>query len=86
MECLIPEDVVLCVRAQSCLTLCNPMDCRPLGSSLHGILQDTAVGCHFLLQGMFPTQGSNLCLLHLLHWQVNSLTLSHLEAPIVFLE
>ena len=25
--------------AQSCLTLCNPMDCSPLGSSLHGILQ-----------------------------------------------
>ena len=27
------------------------------------------VGCHFLLQGIFPTQGSNLCLLRLLHWQ-----------------
>ena len=25
--------------AQSCLTLCNPMDCSLLGSSLHGILQ-----------------------------------------------
>ena len=25
--------------AQSCLTLCNPMDCSPLGSSVHGILQ-----------------------------------------------
>ena len=24
---------------QSCLTLCNPMDCSPPGSSLHGILQ-----------------------------------------------
>ena len=24
---------------QSCPTLCNPMDCRPLGSSVHGILQ-----------------------------------------------
>ena len=24
---------------QSCLTLCNPMDCSPLGSSVHGILQ-----------------------------------------------
>ena len=30
--------------------------------------------CHFLLQGIFPTQGSNLCLLH---WQVNSFPLSH---------
>ena len=24
---------------QSCLTLCNPMDCRPPGSSVHGVLQ-----------------------------------------------
>ena len=29
----------LCVRAQSCLTLCNPTDCSPPGSSVHGILQ-----------------------------------------------
>ena len=29
--------------------------------------KNTAVGCHFLLQGIFPTQGSNLGLLHLLH-------------------
>ena len=28
-----------CMHAQSCLTLCNPMDCSPLGSSVHGILQ-----------------------------------------------
>ena len=26
--------------------------------------QDTGVGCHFLLQEIFPTQGSNPCLLH----------------------
>ena len=30
---------VLCLVAQSCLTLCDPMDCSPLGSSVHGILQ-----------------------------------------------
>ena len=29
----------MCVRAQSCLTLCDPMDCNPPGSSVHGILQ-----------------------------------------------
>ena len=29
----------VCVRAQSCPTLCNPMDCSPPGSSVHGILQ-----------------------------------------------
>ena len=33
---------------------------------------------HFLLQGIFPTQGSNPCLLH---WQADSLPLSHLESP-----
>ena len=30
-------------------------------------------GCHFLLQGIFPTQGSNPGLLCLLHWQAGSL-------------
>ena len=35
------------------------------------------VGCHLLLQGIFPIQGSNPCLLHLLHWQADSLPLSH---------
>ena len=30
------------------------------GSSVRGILQNTGVGCHALLQGIFPTQGSNL--------------------------
>ena len=29
----------ICVCAQSCLTLCNPMDCSPPGSSVHGIFQ-----------------------------------------------
>ena len=30
---------VLCLAHQSCLTLCDPMDCSPPGSSVHGILQ-----------------------------------------------
>ena len=30
---------VLCLVTQSCLTVCNPMDCSPPGSSVHGILQ-----------------------------------------------
>ena len=34
--------------------------------------KNTEVGCHFLLQGIFPTQGSILSLLHLLHWQLDS--------------
>ena len=36
------------------------------------------MGCHFLLQGIFPTQGLNL---HLLYWQADSLPLSHLGSP-----
>jgi len=38
--------------------------------------KNTGVGCHFLLQGIFPTQGSNPHLLHLLHWQAGSLPLA----------
>ena len=37
--------------------------------------RSTGVGCHFLLQGIFPTRGSNPGLLHLLHWQADSLPL-----------
>ena len=43
--------------------------------------KDTGVGCHFLLQGICLTQGSNSSLLHFLHWQVDSLPLSNLESP-----
>ena len=62
---------------QSCPTVCNPMGCSPPGSSVHGdsLGKNTGVGCHALLQGIFPTQGSNLCLLHLLQWQTSSLPL-----------
>ena len=40
--------------------------------------KNTRVGCHFLLQGIFPTQGLNPCLLH---WQADSLPLSHQGSP-----
>ena len=45
--------------------------------------KNTGVGCHFLLQGIFPSQGWNLGLLHLLHWQADSLPLSHLGSLIL---
>ena len=41
----------------------------------------TEVGCHFLLQRIFLTQGLNLSLLCVLHWQVDSWSLSHLGSP-----
>jgi len=40
--------------------------------------KNIGVGCHFLLQGIFPTQGSNP---HLLNWQVDSSPLSHWGNP-----
>ena len=46
--------------------LCDPMDHSPPGSSVHGDSpgNNTAVGCHSLLQGVFLTQGLNPSLLH----------------------
>ena len=38
--------------------------------------KNPGLDCHALLQGTFPTQGSNLHLLHLLHWQAGSLPLA----------
>ena len=43
--------------------------------------KNTGVGCHFLLQGLFPVQRYTLHLLCLLHWQVDSLPLHHLGNP-----
>ena len=70
--------------AQSCLTLCDPVDYGPPGSSWPTRLlspwdfpsKNTGVGCHFLLQGIFPTQGSNPVLLHCKH-----LLISWLQSP-----
>ena len=45
--------------------------------------KNTAVSSDFLLQGVFLTQGLNLCLLCLLHWQMDSLLLCHLGRPLV---
>ena len=71
----------MCVCAQSCLTLCDPMDCSLLGSSVHGILQARILEWIAMpsSRGIFLTQGSNPCLLH---WQAYSLTLSRLESPL----
>ena len=64
-----------CLVAQSCLTLCDPRDCSTPGSCPRDFSgKNSGVGCHFLLQGIFLTQGSNT---HLLQWRVDSLPLSH---------
>jgi len=58
---LIFSFVCMCLVAQLCLTLCNPLHCSPPGPSVHGDSpgKNTGVGCHVLLQGIFPTQGLN---------------------------
>ena len=62
----------------ACPTLCDPMDCSPPGSSVHEDSpgKNIGVGCQLRLQGIFPIQVLNLCLLRLLHWQVDSLPLA----------
>ena len=42
------------------------------------------MGCHALLQGIFPIQGSNLCLLCLQHWQAGTLPLVPPEKPLTY--
>ena len=74
---IISQRLCACVRLWSCLTFCDPMDC-----SLPSFLcpwdfpgKNTGVGCHALRQGIFPTQGSNSCLLCSLQLQTGSLLL-----------
>ena len=54
----------MCLLAQllqSCPDLCNALDCSPPGFSVQGVSpgKNTGVGCHALLQGIFPIQGLN---------------------------
>ena len=79
----LPLSTVLCLAAQSCLTLCDPINYSLAGFSVHGIDfpgKNTGVGCHVLLQGIFPTQGSNPGLPHC-RWKLYHL--SHQESPCV---
>ena len=72
--------VLLCLAAQLCLTLCNPIDCILPGSSILGDSpgENTGLGCHALLQEIFPSQGSNPGLLQY-RWILYHL--SHQESP-----
>ena len=74
---LQPGDYAYCVPAkllQSCLTFCDTVDQPPLsmGFSRHEYWS----GFWFPPPRDPPTQGSNLFLLHLLHWQAGSLPLA----------
>ena len=66
--------------AQLCPTLCDPMDTRLLRPwDLLG--KSTGVGCHFLLQGIFSTQGSEAGILHSRQFLYH---LSHLGSLVLF--
>ena len=80
----------VCMRAkllQSCPTLCNLMDCSLPGFYVHGDSpgKNTGVGCHFLLQRIFPTQGRDRTSVSYiyLHWQAGSLPLMSPGKPLV---
>ena len=92
MDCSLPGSMHTCVQCACVLRMwmCSQsLNCvwlfvtsqivahqPPLSMELPS--KNIGVGCHFLLQSIFPTQGSNLRLLCLLHWQEDSLTLCHL--------
>ena len=78
--------VCVCVSTV-CVCVCSVVSdtFRPQGLQLARLLcpwnfpgKNTGVGCYFLLQGIFPTQGSNPHLLNLLQWQMGSVGLYHL--------
>ena len=93
--------ISLCVCVCVCVCVCaRALSCSVVSKSLwpHGLLsawllcswdfpgKNAGVGCHLLLQGIFPTQGSNAWLLHLLHWQANFYHCISWEALLLFLK
>ena len=84
MQCF--ESDCMCECMFSCSVRSDSL--QPLGQYPPSLLcswnflgKSTGVGCHFPLQGVFPTQKSNLLLFCILHWQVDSLILHHLGSP-----
>ena len=69
---LLALQAQLSLIAQSCPTLCDPMDSRLL-RPWDFLGKSTGVGCHFLLQRIFPTQGLNPGLLHC-RWTLHCLS------------
>ena len=79
------QQLAVVCYAQSYPTLCDPMVCSPPGSCPWDFSgKNPAVGCHFLLEGIFLTQGSNPRLLCLLHCRHILYLLSHWGSPDAF--
>ena len=71
--------VCMLSHVRCCNTMArNPMAFNPLGSSLHGILQARILQWVAISFSRGSQEGSNPCLLH---WQADSLPLSHMERP-----
>ena len=82
----MPRNVILGAKSlQSCLTLCNPMDCSLPVSSAHGILQARIVEWVAMpsSRGSFPPRDRTR-VSYLLHWQVGSLSLAPPGSPFRF--
>ena len=78
------DPVVTCLGALSCSVISGSL--QPCERQAVGLLyprhfsgKSTGVVCHFLLQRIFQTWGSNPCLLH---WQAESLPLGHMGSPV----
>ena len=72
VERIYGETLCVCV----CSVMSNSLEPTRLLCPWDSPGKNTGGGCHALCQGIFPTQGSNLRLLCLLHWQADSLPLS----------
>ena len=74
------QNCCYCLLVKSCPTILQPHGLWPARLLCLWVFsrKNTEVRCHFLLQGIFPTQGSNLCLLR---WQADSLPLDHQGSP-----
>ena len=68
--CVCVQCSCMCVHVQSCLTLCDPMDCSPPGSSVFGDSpgKNTGVGCHVLLHKKYPI-GSGTRRMAFINWE-----------------
>ena len=74
--------VVCMLSCQSCLTLCNPMDCSPPGSSVHGVFQARIlewVAISYSRESFWPRNQTSL-----LQWQAESLPRHHLGSLITY--
>ena len=71
--------LVTSIMSNSFATLWTAARQAPL--SWDSLAKNTRVGCHALLHGTFPTQGSNQCPLHLQHDRQILYPLSHMGSP-----